>query len=160
MPKFTISGPDTDIGLRGPSSNPIFNTGTLRLAPQGEGRKIQCDLVIGLAEDEPTFVYEPPIDSLVIFTVYDDKDQIVSGPVALRGPNKQLELTSGQKLFEAQRYGLVGYPFPSSLTPVGQPKTFKFKWEIDPKIGQGEKTVLVGIDGEDIWVKDLVEWLA
>lgn len=159
MPKFTISGPDTDVGLRGPSSNPVYNTGTLRLAPQGESRKIQCDLNIDLADAEPPFIYQPPIDSFVIFTAYDDKDQIVSGPIALRGPSKQLELTAGQTLFEAHRYGLVGYLFPSSLTPPGTPKTFKFKWVIDPNVGQGEKTILVGVDGEDIWVKDLVEWL-
>lgn len=159
MTNFTITGPDTDIGLRGPSSNPVHNTGTLRLAPQGESRKLMCDLIIDLDDDEQPFRYEPPLNSLVTFTAYDEKGDIAAGPFSLRGPEKQVELTSGQTLFEAHRYGIVGYPFPSSLTPAGQPKTFTFRWQIDEAVGQGMKELLVGIDGEDIWIKDFIEWL-
>lgn len=159
MPIFTLSGPDTDIGIMGPSSNPIFNTGTLRLAPQGDARKITCDLTIDLANGEPPFIFEPPIESLVTFTASDEADKVVAGPFSMRGPNKQTELTGGQRLFECHRYGLGGYLFPSSLTPPGTPKTFKFKWAIDPKVGTGELTVIVGVEGEDIWIKEVIKWL-
>lgn len=152
--KFIITGPDQDIGLRGPSSNPVFNQGTIRLAPQGDKRKLQCNLVVDLDDSSSAFVYDPPLDEFLIFTATDLGGKVVAGPEFVQGPIKNSELSNGSRVFEAHNYGFTGVSFPSSLTPLDEEKTFIVKFQVNPEIGEGEKLIVVKAKGEDIWIDE------
>lgn len=159
MPKFAITGPDRDTGNRGPSSNPIFNQGTLRFsAPQGQPRNLHSDLEVDLV-DSP-YIYKPPV-KLLEFTAMDFNGKIMVGPFQIDGPSKTRELSVGQRVYQASLYGAKGgIPFPEQISEPGKPVFWIFRWRIVPEVGEGELLLPVGIEAEDIWIDDeKVIWL-
>lgn len=156
--KFALSGPNRDIGLRGPSRDPKFNIGTLRMAPQGESRLLQYELIVDLDDAEESFVYVPPLSSLLTSWIENDKGEIV-GNFTSSGPAANKELSGGGRLYEAHQYGLKGIPFPSSLTPTGKDLTFKLVNKINPDVGVGLHELYFTVSGEDIWIPEIVTWL-
>lgn len=161
-PRLNLSGPLTNVGLVSPptESEPKgMPQGTVRLAPQGEGRKLQSDLCIVIPKGEPAWTFrESPADFL-LWTVRNEAGKIVMLDQK-PAPSAVAPLESGSQIFRAHKYGGYGFKFPSSLGVAGSPIYLTCTWSINPAIGQGELSLVLWLNGEDFGIAPATTWRA
>lgn len=165
--KFLITGPTLDIGLRGPSSNPVYNQGTIRIvAPTTPGgiRTLQSNLVVDLEASQKPWTYFPPVPQFILFDVMDMEWKKLLPTQSMRGPNAPIELTVGSNpLFLCKNYGLDAFNFPETLTTGTTPRNIILRWSINPAIVVGEVStgeLITGmvLQGNDHGLIDPVTW--